>query len=297
MYRQKTTLEQWRILQAVVDYGGYTHAAKKLNKSQSSLNHAVAKLQNQLGIQLLEVKGRKAFLTKAGEVMLRRSRLLNQSAQELEELANNINQGWEPEICIAADIAFPRKVLLPILTEFHPLCRGSRVVILDTVLSGTEDAIIDGIADIALSSTVPRGYLNEPLLDVDFVAVTHASHELTHLPTPLDPQELLRQVQIVIRDNGKNAFEKRGWLRSEQRWTVSQFQTAIDMLLSGVGFCWLPSNIVKKYLDTGDLVQLEMKGSSFRRTTMSLINPKMESMGPGTQLLTEMFLAARQVSQ
>lgn len=297
MYRQKTTLEQWRILQAVVDYGGYAHAAKMLNKSQSSLNHAVAKLQSQLDVKLLEVKGRKAFLTKAGEVMLRRSRLLSQSAQELEELANNINQGWEPEICIAADIAFPREVLLPILTEFQPLCRGSRVVILDTVLSGTEDAIVDGTADIALSSTVPRGYLNEPLLDVDFIPVTHAKHELANLPTPLDPQELLRQVQIVIRDNGKNAFEKRGWLRSEQRWTVSQFQTAIDMLLRGIGFCWLPTTTVAAYINSGELVQLEVKGGSFRRTTMSLINPKIESMGPGTQLLTEMFLAGRQLSQ
>ena len=46
MYRPKTTLEQWRILQAVVDHGGYAKAADYLNKSQSSLNHAVAKLQN-----------------------------------------------------------------------------------------------------------------------------------------------------------------------------------------------------------------------------------------------------------
>ena len=32
-YRPKTTLEQWRILQAVVDYDGYAKAAQALNKS------------------------------------------------------------------------------------------------------------------------------------------------------------------------------------------------------------------------------------------------------------------------
>lgn len=67
MTRAKSTLEQWRILQAVVDFGGYAQAAEKLNKSQSSLNHAVAKLQHQLGIELLEVKGRKAYLTPQGK--------------------------------------------------------------------------------------------------------------------------------------------------------------------------------------------------------------------------------------
>ena len=101
-YRPKSTLEQWRILQAVVDAGGYAQAAELLNKSQSSLNHAVAKLQNQLGVELLHVVGRKAFLTAAGEVMLRRSRLLTQQIEDLELLAANIDMGWEPELRLAA---------------------------------------------------------------------------------------------------------------------------------------------------------------------------------------------------
>ena len=55
MFRPKSTLEQWRIFQAVVEFGGYAQAAERLNKSQSSLNHAVAKLQQTLGVALLEV--------------------------------------------------------------------------------------------------------------------------------------------------------------------------------------------------------------------------------------------------
>ncbi|MCP3291660.1 helix-turn-helix domain-containing protein, partial [Aeromonas hydrophila] len=66
MFRPKSTFEQWRIFQAVVDCGGYAQAAEALNKSQSSLNHAVAKLQQSLGVALLEVRGRKAVLTPAG---------------------------------------------------------------------------------------------------------------------------------------------------------------------------------------------------------------------------------------
>ncbi|MCY7294189.1 LysR family transcriptional regulator [Alteromonas sp. a30] len=297
MYRQKTTLEQWRILQAVVDCGGYAHAAKTLNKSQSSLNHAVAKLQGQLNVQLLEVKGRKAFLTKAGEVMLRRSRLLSQSAQELEELANNINQGWEPEIIIAADLAFPRPVLLPILKHFQPLCRGSRITLLDTVLSGSEEAVKDKSADIVITNEVPRGFLHEPLIEVNFVAVTHPQHPLTQLPSPIDPQELQQHVQVVIRDSGQNPHDDRGWLRAEQRWTVSQFHSAVDILLEGIGFCWLPQHHVERYIEMKQLVTLNVKGSSFKRVTLSLVNPNSEQMGPGTQMLTEMILAERQISQ
>ena len=37
MKAPRVTLEQWRTLQAVVDYGGYAQAAEALHRSQSSV--------------------------------------------------------------------------------------------------------------------------------------------------------------------------------------------------------------------------------------------------------------------
>lgn len=297
MYRSKTTLEQWRILQAVVDHGGYAHAAKILSKSQSSLNHAVAKLQSQLDVQLLEVRGRKAYLTKAGEVMLRRSRLLSKSVEDLEELAKSINQKWEPEINIAVELAFPDTYLTPILKEFYPLCRGSRLNIIDTVLTGTEELINEGWADIALTASIPKGFLYEPILNVNFVPVANPQHPLAQSNEEIDPNELVQHMQIVIKDTAKSPIEKQGWLKAEERWTVSQFETAIKFLKQGLGFCWLPVHDIEKYVENGELVQLNIKGSSFRSITMSLVNSHSDRMGPGTQLLTEMILANRKIKQ
>ena len=45
MNTQKTTLDQWRALQAVVDFGGYAQAAEQLFRSQSTISYTVAKLQ------------------------------------------------------------------------------------------------------------------------------------------------------------------------------------------------------------------------------------------------------------
>ena len=69
----RSTLEQWRMFQAVVEHGGFAQAAEAVHKSQSSINHAVHKLQEQIGLPLLEVVGRKAQLTDAGTLMLRRA--------------------------------------------------------------------------------------------------------------------------------------------------------------------------------------------------------------------------------
>lgn len=293
MYRAKTTIEQWRILQAVVDFGGYAQAAAKLNKSQSSLNHAVTKLQDQLGVSLLEVIGRKAHLTEAGEVMLRRARHLTQNIQDLEELANNLNQSWEPEITIAVDLAYPREYLYAALKAFHPNSRGSRLKIIDTVLTGTEEAALEKWADLVIAGNIPRGFLGEPLCQEYFYAVCHPQHELAKLSSPIDPAELAQHLQIVIKDTARAPQEKQGWLKSEQRWTVSDFSAAIDIMHQGIGFCWLPEYTLTDALHQQKLVKLAIKGSSFRAVSFYLIAPKADKIGPGTDMLYHHILAQR----
>lgn len=295
MYRPKTTIEQWRILQAVVDYGGYAQAAQKLNKSQSSLNHAVAKLQSMLDVQILAVVGRKAVLTEAGEVMLRRSRYLTQNVEDLESLAVNINQDWEPEIHLGVDLAFPRTLLYPALTSFLPQSRGSRLQIIDHVLTGTEEVIKRHKADLVISMAVPKGFLGEPIATVDFIFVCHPLHPLASMVCPIDPNALAQHLQLVIKDSSSSPEEKSGWLKSENRWTVSQFDTAIELMREKIGFCWLPKHKVDDLLLSGELICLSVQGSQFRHMTAFLVCPTPDNKGPGTQLLESLILHHRQI--
>ena len=294
-YRPKSTMEQWRILQAVVDAGGYAQAADLLNKSQSSLNRAVAKLQYQLGVELLEVKGRKAFLTQAGEVMLRRSRLLTQQIEDLELLASNINVGWEPEIRIAVELVYPKQILYRALAKFHPISRGSRIQIIDTVITGSTEMILEHKADlvIAASPSVPKGYIGEPLTVIQMVPVVGKDHLLAQLPE-LDLNELSQHLQIVIRDTASKPKDV-GWLRAEQRWTVNNFFEAVDILKNGIGFCWLPEHLIDGLLKQGILVRLAITQSSARIVPLALVTPKEETLGPGSRQLRELLLAEHKV--
>jgi DNA-binding transcriptional LysR family regulator len=292
-YRPKSTLEQWRILQAVVDAGGYAQAADLLNKSQSSLNHAVAKLQSQLGVELLEVIGRKAQLTPAGEVMLRRSRILTQQIEDLELLADNLDKGWEPEIRIATELAYPKPFLYQALQAFYPISRGSRVQIIDTVLTGTSEIIMQKKADLVITGVVPKGYLSEPLYVTRFIPVVGCQHPLARVDS-LDQNELSQQLQIVIRDTAVKPQEHMGWLKAEQRWTVNNFYEAVDILQLGLGFCWLPDFVVNPQLETGQLCRLPLKQSTERLVPMSLLAPQEETLGPGSRQLRQLLLAAHQ---
>jgi DNA-binding transcriptional LysR family regulator len=294
-YRPRSTLEQWRILQAVVDAGGYAQAAELLSKSQSSLNHAVAKLQNQLGVELLEVRGRKAYLTAAGEVMLRRSRVLTQQVEDLELLAANIDQGWEPEIRIAVELAYPKQYLNAALAQFYPLSRGSRIQIIDSVITGSAEIIQQKTADlvIAAAAVIPKGHLGEPLCVTRFIPVTGRDNALAQRGD-IDQFELSQHLQLVIRDTAQKPLENAGWLRAEQRWTVDNFYEAIDILQLGLGFCWIPDFLVEAAVSTGSLVQLQLTQSSERVAAISLVTPKEETLGPGSKQLRQLILAAHQ---
>lgn len=93
----RVTLAQWQMLAAVVDYGGFARAAEAIRKSPSTLNHAVHKLEEQFGVQVLEPAGRQVRLTAAGELLLRRSRQLIEGATTLEDVASRLASGLEAQ--------------------------------------------------------------------------------------------------------------------------------------------------------------------------------------------------------
>ena len=117
MNTPKVTLDQWRALQAVIDCGGFAQAAAQLHRSQSSVSYAVNRLQDMLGVKLMHIEGRKAVLSEAGEVLLQRSRQLLADASAIEQQAHHLEQGWEAEIRLAVEAAYPKQMLVDALKK------------------------------------------------------------------------------------------------------------------------------------------------------------------------------------
>lgn len=291
MRTPRVTLDQWRTLQAVVDHGGFAQAAEALHRSQSSVSYTVARLQEQLGVPLLRIEGRKAVLTEAGDVLLRRSRQLIHQASQLEELAHHMEQGWEAEVRLVVDAAYPNARLIQALTAFMPQSRSCRIRLREEVLSGVEEVLRDGTADLAISGLDITGYLGAELGAVEFVAVAHADHPLHQLQRKLSVQDLQNQMQIVVRDTGQRQPRDSGWLGAEQRWTVGSLATSVAFVASGLGFAWLPRHLIGRELADGVLKPLPLIQGAIRRPQFYLYTNKDKSLGPATQILIELIKA------
>lgn len=289
MKAPRVTLDQWRVLQAVVDHGGFSQAARHLHRSQSSVSYAIARLQDQLGIALLRIEGRKAVLTEAGEALLRRSRALLRDARGLEELARGLEQGWEPEIRLVVDAAFPPRLLMRALAHFVPLGRGTRVQLQEEVLSGAEEQLLAGEADLVIGTRVPASHLGNPLLDVGFRAVAHPGHPLHQLERPLTSQDIRDHLQVVIRDSGTRRRTDFGWLGAEHRWTVTSIDTAMAAVSAGLGFGWLPDHRIRDALASGALRPLPLAAGGCYTATLYLMFRDEENAGPATRALARVL--------
>ena len=173
----RISIEQWRALIAVVEAGGYAQAAAALHKTQSTLTYAVQKIERLLDLKVFEIRGRKAVLTEAGQVLYRRARTLVEEAMLLERGAEAMSRDWQPEIGLAVEIIFPTWMLIECLGEFAAERPETRIEVHETVLTDTIALLKEGKVDIAIGSEA-AGMEGEPLMPVEFVAVAHPGHPL-----------------------------------------------------------------------------------------------------------------------
>src|SRR6202046_3443692 len=173
------------------------------------------------GIKVFEVVGRKAQLTSTGEVLYRRAKALLDEAGALEAAAGTLAAGWEPELRLSVEIIFPTWLLLQCFERFAGERPQTRIELYETVLSGTEEALLQRKVDLAIGSQIPPGFAGDPLMRLRFIAAAHPDHPLHRLGRELTLQDLRKYRHLVIRDSGS---QRRGgtWLGAEQIWTVSQ---------------------------------------------------------------------------
>ena len=284
----RISLEQWRCLVAVVDAGGYAQAAAVLHKSQSAVTYGVQKLEALLGVKALAVVGRKAHLTPSGTVLYRRAKALLEEAGTLEGAAGHLGAGWESELRLAVEIIFPTWLLLQCFARFGVEQPQTRIELYETVLTGTEEALLQRRVDLAICSRVPPGFAGDPLMRLRFVAMAHPQHPLHQLGRELTLQDLRKHRHMIIRDTGSQR-QSGSWLGAEQSLTVSHKATSIHAAAMGLGFAWFPEDTVRAELERDELKPLPLREGGERWGELYLVFADRDYAGPGALRLAQLI--------
>ncbi|WP_329443111.1 LysR family transcriptional regulator [Streptomyces canus] len=177
---EATTLRQLTAYTAVARAASFTAAAAEMHVSQSSLSRAVADLERQLGVQLLERDTRNVQLTAAGVEALRiAEQIVTAHRAGMKELRRFL-LGESGTVAVAT-LPSVAAVLLPqVISGFRErrpqvavrLLDGLERLVLDRVLSGDADFAITTVGD------PPEQLEHRPLVRDRFVAVLPEGHPL-----------------------------------------------------------------------------------------------------------------------
>jgi DNA-binding transcriptional LysR family regulator len=276
----RVSLKQWRMFHAVIDFGGFFAGADSLHVTQSTVSHAVAKIQEQLGLPLFELKGRKAELTEAGKILLERSRELVRSAAELEELAANLRHGWGHEIRIVVDSSFPSHLLTLALQALSIDSRKIKLGVREASQEQAEQALRGDLADLTISRQVPLGFVGQELGQIEHVAVAHPKNPLFALKRQITADDLKAESQIVISDTDDytSLEEKSDFLKCSRLWNVSSAERAVSAMARGRGYAWLPKHQLEQWKDGKSVRILPLPNRMPYKTAMHLVIRRSEAV-------------------
>ncbi len=289
MTAPRVSIEQWRTLQAVIDCGGYAQASEHLHRSQSSVSYAIRRLEDQLGLKVLEINGRKAELTETGKLVLQRARELIRDASEIETIAHQSRTGWEHSLRLVVDAAYPTSLLTQALELFVPQSHGTQVILKEVILSGAEDLFESGEADIIIGHQMPANKLGTEIIRIPFIAVAHRDHPLNQLDRAISEDDLRKQRQITVSDSGHQQ-RNFGWLSATQRWSVSSLHTSSNPGDQQHGLCLATlSQSSSKTLNKASSSRFHCHRESLTMLRCFCILVAISQPGPAAKLLADIL--------
>lgn len=255
-------LDALEALDAVIRHGGFAHAATALHKVPSAVSYQVGKLEEQLGVALLDRGGYRVRLTAAGEAVLAEGRRLLAQAEHVAALASQYSAGWEPRLNMVVDGILPLERTLGALKQLAAERVPTRVQVKVEYQGGVQFRFEKESADLMLV----KDYVPSPLLQADALApiecvlCVSAGHELAgRRRVPL--AQLHEHVELSVQDSSDQGADRHGF-GGERAFYFSGFITKKQALMMGLGFGWMPEYLVGRELRSGALREVDYVGGS-----------------------------------
>jgi DNA-binding transcriptional LysR family regulator len=284
------TLDQMRILVAVVDEGSFSAAARKVGRVQSAVSQSIAALENELEVALFDRAGKIPRPTPAGVALAKDARRLVAGAAELRKRAASIASNVEPELVLAVDPIFPHEALIASLKALRDAFPDLPVSIFTENLGGSEQRLRDGVAQFAISPiplTSAGDLAAEFLVAIDVVRVVSVDHPLAKEPEPISRATLEPYIQLVLTDRTPLTQNFSGGIVSHNIWRFADLSTRLEFLLAGFGWCNMPLHLVRRPIAEGRLKALELAEMDPFQFRVHVMNVRGREIGRAGRWLIE----------
>ena len=239
-------------LVSVADHRHFGKAAEASFVSQPTLSTQIKKLEQELGVKLIERNPRQIMLTDAGERVVERARIILRETDNIKDIAR---QAVDPESGSVRLGLFPTLApyLLPhVVPELHRRFPLLELLLVEEKTEVLIQQVRDGQLDVAvLALPIPDYQLHEEFLFAeDFVLAVPSTHPLAASGGPVDIS-VLAEENVLLLEEGHCLREQAlticrlAGASERSGFRATSLETLRQMVAAGVGVTLLPELAVQ----------------------------------------------------
>jgi len=232
----------------VVEANSFSGAARTLGSTKSAVSKQVARLEAQLGVQLLRRTTRRLSLTDAGQVFYDRATHAVALAREAQHAVLALTESPRGLLRVTAPLSFGRLRVVPLLPGFLRAYPDLRVQVV--LLDRPVDLANEGFdLAIRLTRTLPADVIARKLAPIGYLLCAAAGY-FTRATLPRVPEDLLR-VNCLRYGEGETSArwhlegpEGRRSVLADGNLRVNNSEALRAAMLDGLGVALLPDYVV-----------------------------------------------------
>ena len=279
----KYTLNQLQIFLKVVKTGSVTKASEELHLTQPAVSIQLKNFQNQFDIPLMEVVGRKIYITHFG-------REIAETAENIIDQVYAINyktMEYKGQLTgrLKISVVSTGKYVMPFfLSDFINQHPGVELLMDVTNKNKVVKSLENNEVDFALVSILPTK-LNVHKLDLLQNKLYLVGNTNTRFKEPSVTKDIFRELPLLFREKGSGtrqtmeSFIERNNIPVQKKMELTSNEAVKQAILAGLGYSIMPLIGIKSELHNNELQIIPVKGLPIK-TVWSLISLKGKSHSP-----------------
>jgi DNA-binding transcriptional LysR family regulator len=260
-----------RTLQEIARHQSFSRAAQALHLSQPAVSHHIRHLEHELGQPLLERVGKRAFPTRAGEVLLAHAARAFAELEAARQSLHGLRGVVAGRLRVGTGATASTYLLPPLLRRLHAAHPELELVIVTGNSAGIAAAVAGNDLDVAVV-TLPvhgRAMTVTPLMLDPLVAIAPADRRW-RTRSPLTPGNLARHPLILYERGGTIRRVIDQWFRRAHAtphvaMDLGNGEAIKRLVAAGLGLSVVPAMSVRAEVRARELVALPLAPPLGRR--------------------------------
>lgn len=255
---RQLNLDYLRAFAAVIEHGGFSAAARRLDLTQPAVSLQIRQLETRLGVRLVERVGRRARPTAAGAELLERARLIDAAVAGAVDAMARHATGALGRVRLGTSATVCTYLLPPLLRDLRRRFPTLEITVTTGNAHDIVKAVDDNLIDVGLVTLPVSGRMLQitPVADDEFVVI--APREL-RLPSPATAVALAELPMLMFEPGGNTRRIVDQWFARSRValapvMSLGSVEAIKELVGVGLGCAILPRIAVRQAKERGAFV-------------------------------------------